>query len=133
MFIVVVIVGFAVGAVFLALPAVADLDLAVGGVRAVADDEVIAQSLPAAGAVKGVEAFGAAGLSGAVMDDDALPAIGRLGRQPAGFPIERAGARARVALPNPDRRGREADENHEPKKCPKAGVCRRPMAGFAHP
>ena len=65
----------AVGAVFLFFPAEADLDFAITGVGAIADDEVVAEPIPAALFVPRIETLGAAFLSSAVMNDDAFPLI----------------------------------------------------------
>ena len=58
--IVVAVGGLAVGAVLLPGPAEPDLDLPIGGVAAVADHEVVAESLPAPSLVPFIEPLGAA-------------------------------------------------------------------------
>ena len=85
MLVVVLVRRFAMGAMLLFDPARADFDLSVGRVGAVADDEVIAEFVPAFGAVPLVEPRGAAGIGGAVMNDDALPPVGGLLGEPTGF------------------------------------------------
>src|SRR5688500_3742048 len=66
--------GFAVGPVLLAGPAGADLHLAVAAAGAVADDEVVAELVPALGTVPLAEPRRVAGSGRTVVDHDALPA-----------------------------------------------------------
>jgi hypothetical protein len=61
------------GPVLLARPAGPDLDLAHAAVGAVADHEVVAEPVPAFGAVPRVEPVGPAGVAAAVVDHDAVP------------------------------------------------------------
>ena len=93
MLIVILVRRLAVCPMFLLQPSRPDFDLSVRRVRAVADDKVIAELIPAFGSVPFIKAFGATDIGCAVMDDDALPAVGGMLRQPLGFICgRRAGA-----------------------------------------
>src|SRR3990172_6501164 len=61
------------GAVLLLVPAGADLDHAIRGVAAVANDKMVAEFIPTLVAVEPVEATCASVRCGAVMDDDGGP------------------------------------------------------------
>ena len=74
MIVVVVVRRLAVGAMFLKVPARADLDDAVPGFRTVADDEMIAQPVPTLLTVVFVKRLGAAAWRGAVVNDNRRPA-----------------------------------------------------------
>ena len=63
------------GSVLLATPSGADLDFSVRCVRAVADDEMIAQFVHSVASVCSIKSSGTAVLGGAVVNDDVLPAI----------------------------------------------------------
>ena len=78
MFVVFVGVGLrnaAMGTVLLATPSGADLDFSVRRIRAVADDEMIAQFVHSVASVCSIKSSGTAVLGGAVVNDDVFPAI----------------------------------------------------------
>ncbi len=88
-FVVIVVFGFAVSAGKLVGPAIADFDFAVSGLAAVADDKVIAQSVPSAFAMFLVKALGCAMFARAMVNDNAGPAGGFVLRHPAGLGVSR--------------------------------------------
>src|SRR6476619_6555099 len=71
--VVAIVGGLGVGAPFLFRPAGADFDLAITGFGAVANDEVIAEFVPAFGAMIAVELGGGAGWRGAVVNNNPSP------------------------------------------------------------
>jgi hypothetical protein len=78
MFVVFVGVGLrnaTMGTVLLATPSGAYLDFSIGGICAVADDEVIAQFVHTSISVGSIKSPSSAGVGGAVVNDDVLPSI----------------------------------------------------------
>lgn len=98
--VVAIVGGFGVGAVLLFCPARADLYASVGSAFAVVDDEVIAEFVPALGAVIAIEFLCRSEVGGAVMNDDPSPGPGWDGGDPSRLARQRTGGR-RVG----DRRG----------------------------
>ena len=113
----------------LAGPAEADFDFAVGGFGAIADNEVVAESIPAAFAMGFIERAAEPTSQAAVMDDD--DASGQaIGRKPLGVMIDgEVPGRRTSAPPGPVRRSDEGAQRGKPRE----KVASAFAMGLAHP